>query len=84
VGTALSIVGRDRRPANEGESTAYFNGLADGQSARSLGIPPTAYLEVGMDDYARGFRAGFYREGTERFQGQPTDGTLEGRLQYEG
>jgi hypothetical protein len=65
-------------------STAYLNGFADGQAARSLAIPLTAYLEVGIDDYAMGFRAGFYREGRVQFLGQPTDDTLEGSLQYEG
>ncbi len=50
-----------RSAANEGnQPAAYINGLADGQAARANKSPLTAYLRVGIDDYARGFRAGFY------------------------
>jgi hypothetical protein len=45
---------------NEGPSAAYTNGVADGQSARAGGSALTLYLQVGIDDYARGFRAGFF------------------------
>ena len=45
---------------NEGPSGAYTNGVADGQSARAGGSALTLYLQVGIDDYARGFRAGFF------------------------
>ena len=45
---------------NEGPSGAYTNGVADGQSARAVGSALTLYLQVGIDDYARGFRAGFF------------------------
>jgi hypothetical protein len=44
----------------EGPSAAYVSGVADGQSARSGGSALTLYLQVGIDDYARGFRAGFF------------------------
>jgi len=44
---------------NEGPSAAYTNGVADGQS-RAGGSALTLYLQVGIDDYARGFRAGFF------------------------
>lgn len=50
----LKIVG------NEGPSTAYVNGVADGQSARAEGSSLSLYLQVGIDDYAKGFRAGFF------------------------
>ena len=50
----LKIVG------NEGPSTAYANGVADGQSARAEGSSLSLYLQVGIDDYAKGFRAGFF------------------------
>ena len=46
--------------ANEGPSSAYANGVADGQSARAGGSALTLYLQVGIDDYAIGFRAGFF------------------------
>ena len=44
----------------EGSSAAYASGFADGQAARSGGSALTLYLQVGIDDYARGFRAGFF------------------------
>ena len=39
---------------------AYMNGFTDGQAARERNAPLTAYVRVGIDDYAKGFRAGFY------------------------
>ncbi len=45
---------------NEGPSAAYASGVADGQSARAAGSALTLYLQVGIDDYAGGFRAGFF------------------------
>jgi hypothetical protein len=50
----LKIVG------NEGPTTAYANGVVDGQSARAEGSSLSLYLQVGIDDYAKGFRAGFF------------------------
>jgi len=45
---------------NKDASDAYASGVADGQSARAEGGALTLYLQVGIDDYARGFRAGFF------------------------
>jgi hypothetical protein len=45
---------------NEGPSDPYASGVADGQSARAEGGALTLYLQVGIDEYARGFRAGFF------------------------
>ena len=45
---------------NEGPSAAYLSGVVDGQSAHAGGSALTLYLQVGIDDYARGFRAGFF------------------------
>ena len=45
---------------NEGPTTAYTNGVVDGQSARAEGSSLSLYLQVGIDDYAKGFRAGFF------------------------
>jgi len=56
----MGTVTEFKSPTNEGPSTAYANGIADGQSARAGGSPLTLYLQVGIDDYARGFRAGFF------------------------
>ena len=45
---------------NEGSSASYANGIADGQAARAQGSALTLYLQIGIDDYAKGFRAGFF------------------------
>ncbi len=45
---------------NKGPSDGYASGVTDGQSARNEGGALTLYLQVGIDDYARGFRAGFF------------------------
>ena len=57
----LSLVAED-----DGPSAAYSNGMLDGVAARAQGSGITIYLEVGIDDYARGFRAGFFGSRTER------------------
>lgn len=61
----LSLVAEDCPPANEAPSAAYSNGVLDGVSARAQGSRITIYLEVGIDDYARGFRVGFFASRTE-------------------
>jgi hypothetical protein len=58
----MGTVAEFRTLGNEGPSTAYTNGVADGQSARVQGSMLTLSLQVGIDDYARGFRAGFFRQ----------------------
>ena len=55
---------------NEGPSVAYANGVADGQPARAQGGAITLYLQVGLDDYARGFRAGFFGQMNLRTAGE--------------
>lgn len=47
-----------RNSAND--STAFANGYTDGQTARATHASLTAYLRVGIDDYARGYRAGYF------------------------
>ena len=37
-------------------------GYIEGQHYRQEGLRPTAYQKVGFDDYARGFRAGFFEQ----------------------
>ena len=44
----------------EGPSVSFANGVADGLSARAEGSSLSLYLQVGIDDYAKGFRAGFF------------------------
>jgi len=53
-------------PVGERLSGVYFRGVADGQRARALGTPLDTYLQVGIDDYAKGFRSGFF--GQERIE----------------
>jgi len=54
-----------RSPANDANLPAAFvNGFTDGQAARGRSASLTAYLRVGIDDYARGYRAGFFARGT--------------------
>ena len=36
-------------------------GYLEGERYRKGGMEPSAYLKVGIDDYARGFRAGYYK-----------------------
>ncbi|TMH78364.1 MAG: hypothetical protein E6H49_14610 [Betaproteobacteria bacterium] len=45
---------------NGSPSANYVSGVADGRSARGGGSALTLYLQVGIDDYAKGFRAGFF------------------------
>jgi hypothetical protein len=50
-----------KRPADgDNVAPAFVNGYSDGQAARIRNQALTAYLRVGIDDYAKGFRAGFY------------------------
>lgn len=41
-------------------TSAFAHGFNDGQAARNRNQPLTAYVRVGIDDYARGYRQGFY------------------------
>jgi len=47
-------------PGNE--ESGYAEGFTAGQSARERGLGLTPYHEVGIDDYAKGFRAGFFSQ----------------------
>jgi len=39
---------------------AFAEGYIAGQSARWRGTPPSSYVVVGVDQYALGFRAGYF------------------------
>jgi hypothetical protein len=56
----MGTVTEFRTLGNENPSADYSTGVADGKSARAAGSVLTLYLQVGIDDYARGFRAGFF------------------------
>ena len=44
----------------ESGSNSYASGYADGKLARARDEVLSPYLYIGIDDYARGFRAGFF------------------------
>jgi hypothetical protein len=44
------------------EESGYAEGFTAGQSARDRGLELTPYHEVGIDDYAKGFRAAFFNQ----------------------
>jgi hypothetical protein len=43
-----------------GWSPAHAKGYVDGDTSRRRGKPPSAYAQVGIDEYCLGFRAGYY------------------------
>ncbi len=43
-----------------GRSAAFVNGFTDGRAARAREEVLSPYLYIGIDDYAKGFRAGFF------------------------
>ena len=45
---------------DKGWTSAFASGFADGQAARERHQPLSAYVRVGIDDYAKGFRQGFF------------------------
>ena len=47
-----------------GWSLTQAEGYIEGQSYRRIGLRLTAYHKVGIDDYAKGFRAGFFGKET--------------------
>ena len=46
--------------ADKGWTSAFANGFTDGQAARGKNQALSAYVRVGIDDYARGYRQGFF------------------------
>jgi hypothetical protein len=44
----------------KGWTSAFGRGFADGQAARDRRQPLSAYVRVGIDDYAKGFRQAFF------------------------
>ena len=43
-----------------GWSQAHAEGYVDGESFRRRGKMPSRYVQVGIDEYSLGFRAGYY------------------------
>jgi hypothetical protein len=56
----IAIAGKGTPPADERPSGVYLKGVADGKRARARGTPLDPYLQVGLDDYAKGFRSGYF------------------------
>jgi hypothetical protein len=61
-----------KRPADENTPPAFINGYSDGQAARIRNQALTAYLRVGIDDYAKGFRAGFFERSSSSRNSETT------------
>ena len=47
-----------------GWSLAHAEGYVDGEAYRRRGLTPSKHAQIGIDDYSRGFRAGFYERKT--------------------
>lgn len=62
--TSELIAGRN------GWSLAKAEGYLHGVTLRKSGQPPSNYLQVGIDEYSRGFRAGYYER-------QDSDGSIK-------
>jgi hypothetical protein len=45
-----------------GWTLTQAEGYVEGELYRRGGLRPTAYQKVGVDDYAKGFRAGFFQQ----------------------
>ena len=43
-----------------GWSLTRAEGYLDGENSRRLGIQPSSYVQVGIDDYCAGFRTSYY------------------------
>ena len=56
MGTVVEfkVLGRDE--------PGYAEGLTAGRLAKDQGLELTLYHQVGIDDYAKGFRAGFFNQ----------------------
>lgn len=49
-----------------GWSITRAQGFLDGEMSRRRGVPPSTFAQVGIDDYALGFRAGYYERAEPR------------------
>jgi hypothetical protein len=46
----------------KGRTLAWGEGYIEGEIYRRRGLQPSAYQRVGIDEYAKGFRAGFFQQ----------------------
>jgi hypothetical protein len=56
---------------DNGWTSAFANGFTDGQAARDRQQALSAYVRVGIDDYAKGFRQGFFDRSSVRSPSRP-------------
>jgi hypothetical protein len=49
-----------RRPDNVAHGPDYASGVADGVSCRARSESPSKFLMVAIDNYASGYRAGYF------------------------
>ena len=59
-------------------SHTYADGYVDGQYRRRRGEPLGAYLTVGLDEYAQGFRAGYFERQSPASAQSPPAGSPDG------
>ncbi|MCC6165087.1 MAG: hypothetical protein IT182_17205 [Acidobacteria bacterium] len=61
----MGTIGKLKQNAQDnGWSAAFANGFTEGQASRQRNDALTAYLRVGIDDYAKGFRTGYFARPT--------------------
>ena len=56
----MGTIERIRTEAETAWTSTFANGFTDGQAARGRKRPLSVYIRVGIDDYARGYRQGFF------------------------
>ena len=55
------------------DDRAFSQGVIEGRAAKERQTPLTPYLRVGIDDYAQGYRSGFFT----RTDNATTDGVAD-------
>jgi hypothetical protein len=67
-----------------GWSFAHAEGFTDGEAYRKSGTAPSAYVQIGIDEYSKGFRAGYYERqeiaGTANISASPVTRLSSRRL----
>ena len=61
-------------------AAAFQKGFADGQAASLRNEPLSPYLRVGLDDYAKGYRSGFYSMKARRTTSDLKNRVASGRV----
>lgn len=59
----MKVISREQIKAlmeENGWSIERAEGYADGENYRRRGDKPSAYAQIGIDEYCQGFRAGYY------------------------